>query len=1120
MFNQSTAVNRIKSDVRLQEALAVFDFDGYDFEQFTDPAELIEIFRDFGLDDDALAVIDSIILSTTPLPNAAEANDPMTTVSADEADRISRQIGTFGAAASVALKSLRVLVIGLDGCACEAAKNLILMGLASVELVQVGCGNTGHLDRNNSVVCFVTKSLFHSHDHLGAPYPTLEMLKSELSVLGGGGTQIRTSSCGAETLAGVVAGRLESMDVDCVVVATATIGAAVIDSINAACRRRRVPFIVGWQIGICGGVISDFGDSFVVRDPSDPPQQNVITSVEWTRDGDAVIQFEPLKSDTATMSVKKSGTLSFKQHSALAYTIVSDRTICVAKPPHDVCKVGEIFQHDVAVKISNRPVLAQLIQPQRGERGGNLEALATVGHVLMQGDSSLHERFRGLGWVARLDGVNLFAVAWQHLRLQPLAATIGGLVAQEVVKVTGRYIPFLEPFSIKATISSHLLRRPDSFSAIQAPKSPSDHLTMMFGEGIPQRLGALKVFLVGVGAVGCEELKNIAMMGWCRQSCGGWVATTDGDHIEVSNLSRQFFFRREHVGSAKSVVAAASVVKMEPDVDCRPLTSLVGRLLREPFHEPFWEQLDMVFAAVDSFKVRHILDEHCFAFGLPMLECGTNGVKGSLTTVVPGVTRSYTDSVAGILEPKVAIKIKDATQTSLPICTIRLFPSAPTHCLPWVTALFTDLFQYTPTEPIESARVDPLSREVFEVCASIPFHEALPLAIDFARRHFFKVFRDDIHSIIAAFPRDHLVDGAPMWGTVRRFPSALMSDQTTSSTAVIQLAEEYIVATTLLTLAVTRHADSYGDLFASQLADDVRAAVTSAIENRDLDPPITAQPLQPVKGMPPTASSQLTATSDRNAWIPHTLRQMRKEQVSLRSIRFDKDCKLHVTFATTACALRCRNYSLSPLLTSTDIQVSVGRMIPAVATTTSVVCGLTCIEALKVALRDNNPMAMSFDDSAGTFYTLSSGTSSSFAAALASPLRLEDKARFIPSSPSLTSNDHLTLEVSASNELSIDSVICQVTAFCKANMQLTADELELALEAHSISIIREPMEKDVVLWTKYHREESKTRDVIALLREHGEDIDERRRVGYRSLGMNMRLGSRTVLLPKFLVRLH
>ena len=44
----------------------------------------------------------------------------------------------------------------------------------------------------------------------------------------------------------------------------------------------------------------------------------------------------------------------------------------------------------------------------------------------------------------------------------------------------------------------------------------------------------------------------------------GKVSLTDMDTIEVSNLNRQFLFRRENVGQAKSTCAANAAKKMNP----------------------------------------------------------------------------------------------------------------------------------------------------------------------------------------------------------------------------------------------------------------------------------------------------------------------------------------------------------------------------------------------------------------------------------------------------------------------------------------------------------------------------------------------------------------------------
>ncbi len=66
---------------------------------------------------------------------------------------------------------------------------------------------------------------------------------------------------------------------------------------------------------------------------------------------------------------------------------------------------------------------------------------------------------------------------------------------------------------------------------------------------------------VGCGAIGCEMLKNYAMLGvgrngkvcpcdvhvTCNNVCVMQITITDYDLIEKSNLNRQFLFRPHHI---------------------------------------------------------------------------------------------------------------------------------------------------------------------------------------------------------------------------------------------------------------------------------------------------------------------------------------------------------------------------------------------------------------------------------------------------------------------------------------------------------------------------------------------------------------------------------------------
>jgi ubiquitin-activating enzyme E1 len=69
----------------------------------------------------------------------------------------------------------------------------------------------------------------------------------------------------------------------------------------------------------------------------------------------------------------------------------------------------------------------------------------------------------------------------------------------------------------------------------------------VFGKQTQEVMESLHVFLVGAGALGCEFLKDFAMMGISTGS-RGLLTITDDDVIEKSNLSRQFLFRDWDIG--------------------------------------------------------------------------------------------------------------------------------------------------------------------------------------------------------------------------------------------------------------------------------------------------------------------------------------------------------------------------------------------------------------------------------------------------------------------------------------------------------------------------------------------------------------------------------------------
>ena len=139
----------------------------------------------------------------------------------------------------------------------------------------------------------------------------------------------------------------------------------------------------------------------------------------------------------------------------------------------------------------------------------------------------------------------------------PMNAVIGGLVAQEVLKVgflrgialshgqacSGKFNP------IKQYLYFDSLESLPTGEVTEADCQPIgsryDGQIAVFGKTFHDRITKMKQFLVGAGAIGCEMLKNWALMGLGTQ---GVINVTDMDTIEKSNLNRQFLFRSPDVG--------------------------------------------------------------------------------------------------------------------------------------------------------------------------------------------------------------------------------------------------------------------------------------------------------------------------------------------------------------------------------------------------------------------------------------------------------------------------------------------------------------------------------------------------------------------------------------------
>lgn len=185
-----------------------------------------------------------------------------------------------------------------------------------------------------------------------------------------------------------------------------------------------------------------------------------------------------------------------------------------------------------------------------------------------------------------------------------------------------------------------------------------------------------KILVVGAGGIGCEVLKNLVLTGFEK------IETVDLDTIDVSNLNRQFLFRRTHVGMPKAVVARDAVTKFNPRCE---VVAHHANIKSANFSIAWFKSFAAVVNALDNVDARRHVNRMCLASGVPLIEAGTTGYLGQVFAVQKSVTACYE------CFPK-------PTPTVYPICTIRATPSKPVHCIVWAKELFKLIFGFRPED--------------------------------------------------------------------------------------------------------------------------------------------------------------------------------------------------------------------------------------------------------------------------------------------------------------------------------------------------------------------------------------------------------------------------------------
>lgn len=799
-------------------------------------------------------------------------------------DKFSRQIGAVGVNTMNRLINLNVVVVGGSVIGQECIKCISLLGVKSL-----------HIYDKEQITKKLQKNLYYVND-------TLALKKGAKSLAENAQLFSKELNNGLESkiITKFELDYITLHDIHVVVITKLT--DLNIFKIEDHCMKNNVKFILGVNYELEGYIFSNFNNHTVTDKDGEPCESGYVES--FYVEGDTLnITIETLGNNL----ISKVGRLVSKGNTIDFDIISSSKTHIITKFSK---KIEAFLNSSENIKFMEIKESCNMVYKPHHiiSKNNNYSYLSdTTSFTCKKSD----EQYRA--FIDKFTSNSSDAVDFKNK--QPffgISSIIGGILAHEVIKVTGKYMP----------IDQEIYMNYENIRGKTLYKSSTNKNSDILDRDVIKSLKKQNIFMIGCGALGCEISKNLGMMDICSGT-NSILTISDMDKIELSNLNRQFLFRNEDIGKYKSDVVKERLRKYTPKMNIDSHTYEISKDTETVFNSNFWKNNSLIINALDNVDARKYVDSKCVEFDKPLFESGTLGSKCNSQIIIPHKTATYSEII-------------DVEEKSIPMCTIKSFPNKIEHCVEWGLETFHNCI----TQPLLDINIlmstpDNLRYEItsldnnyviqkrleildkyIDIYNSGSFSSFMQLIIHIYHTNFRNPTKDILHS----FP-DDLTDsnGNRFWSGKKLKPIVIELHEISCEFAK----NIYNIISNCITIGSWSD-ETYKEL-STTVVDDYICNTIQVDEDKD--------------------TVEIDCSSSNiieQVFSKHIISRKSK----INCIEYDKDNNILLKGMCSIANTRAKIYKIDEA-DQLDIKLISGKIIPALSTTTTVIAGFIIMEIIK-----------------------------------------------------------------------------------------------------------------------------------------------------------------------------